>query len=96
MTNTCNWSETALWDLKHIKNSIAQDNPQAAVGMLRRLIEATEKQLTQFPGIGRAGRVYGTKELIISPYIVVYRIQQISSIEVLAILHEAQTWPDHF
>jgi toxin ParE1/3/4 len=96
MANSFKWSKTALSDLKHIKMSISKDDPQAAIGMLRRIIQATEKQLIQFPGIGRPGRIYGTKELVISPYIVAYRVQQLSTIEILAILHEAQIWPDEF
>ena len=47
--------------------------------------------------MGRAGRVKGTRELVISktPYIAVYRIIA-EAIVVLRILHGAQQWPDEF
>jgi plasmid stabilization system protein ParE len=47
--------------------------------------------------MGRAGRVDGTRELIISdsPYIAVYRVLE-DELEVLDVLHAARRWPDKF
>jgi len=46
---------------------------------------------------GRAGRVPGTRELIISntPFIVAYAIEK-TDIVVLAVYHGAQHWPEGF
>jgi toxin ParE1/3/4 len=96
MPNTCKWAKTAITDLKHIKRSIAEDDPRAAASMVHRIVRSTEKQLLSFPGIGRGGRVFGTKELVISPYVVAYRVTHSMNVEILAVMHEAQTWPDHF
>jgi toxin ParE1/3/4 len=45
--------------------------------------------------MGRKGRVPGTRELIITPYIVAYRTRG-TALEVVAIIHAARHWPDYF
>jgi len=46
---------------------------------------------------GRAGRVAGTRELVIvgTPFIVAYRVEK-KEVRVVAVLHAAQKWPDEF
>lgn len=53
--------------------------------------------LSRHPEIGRQGRAGGTRELVVSrtPYIVAYRVAD-RRVEVLAVLHGAQQWPDDF
>jgi toxin ParE1/3/4 len=50
--------------------------------------------LERFPNRGRAGRIAGTRELVVSgtPYIVAYRVASDRTI-VLRILHAARRWP---
>ncbi len=47
--------------------------------------------------MGRAGRVPGTRELVISgtPYIVPYRVRG-GAVEVLRVFHAARRWPTEF
>jgi toxin ParE1/3/4 len=47
------------------------------------------------PGIGRPGRIEGTRELVIhrTPYIAAYRISG-NTVRVLRLLHGAQQWPE--
>ena len=45
--------------------------------------------------MGRTGRVAGTRELVIAPYVIAYRSRK-SVIEILAIIHGARRWPDSF
>ena len=82
--------------LDHIRERIAADNPAAAVLMIGRIRAAVE-MLAAFPAIGRAGRVAGTRELIISgtPYIVPYRVEG-DRVQIITVLHGAQRWPDRF
>lgn len=49
------------------------------------------------PKAGRMGRVPGTREIIVSGthYLVAYRIVE-NLIDVLAIPHDAQQWPEPF
>jgi plasmid stabilization system protein ParE len=75
---------------------IAHDNVPAAERQLD-IIERAVEQLTNFPEMGRPGRVYGTRELVIqsTPYIAAYRLKG-SIVEVLALLHAARRWPSQF
>lgn len=87
------WTRAARNDLESALAYIAWDDPDAAVRMARRIRETT-KRLPLFPEIGRAGRVPGTRELIIakSPFVVIYRIAS-DGIQILRLLHTAMKWP---
>ncbi len=80
-------------DLERIEAFIRADHPGAAVATVMRVLEALEG-LARFPNIGRAGRVRGTRELVVSgtPFIAIYRVQA-DAIWVLRILHAARQWP---
>jgi addiction module RelE/StbE family toxin len=73
---------------------IEQENPAAAIRSDTK-IEASIRQLLQFPESGRTGRVPGTRELVIAgtPYIAAYSVLS-DRIRVLRVLHGAQIWPD--
>jgi addiction module RelE/StbE family toxin len=88
------WSRLALEDRDKIFDFIEQDNPRAAVSVDERIKEQTE-MLIRFPECGRAGRVEGTRELVISrtPCIVAYHVLD-ETIRILRLLHGAQLWPD--
>ena len=51
--------------------------------------------LAEAPGLGCVGWVEGTRELVVTgtAYIVPYRVKG-GRVEVIAILHGAQRWPD--
>jgi toxin ParE1/3/4 len=76
---------------------IAEDNPAAARRTVQHIRESIEQLLPDNPRIGRAGRVPGTRELVIprSPYIVPYRLQR-TTIQILRVYHAARRWPDSF
>jgi len=65
------WRRAALNDLDAIREFIAQDNPDAATRVYV-AIEGAVGRLADYPYLGRAGRVEGTRELILGnlPYIV--------------------------
>lgn len=90
------WKSAALADLAEIAGHVAEENPQAArkvVGEIRRQILI----LSRHPDIGRAGRVSGTRELVITkfPYVVVYEVSE-KSVDILAVVHASRLWPDFF
>jgi toxin ParE1/3/4 len=72
---------------------VSADNVSAAEKQLD-LIKRSVEQLANFPEMGRPGRVYGTRELVIqsTPYIVAYRLKG-SIVQILALLHGARRWP---
>ena len=85
-------SKLALQDLQSVKDYIGQDNPNAAVAVVKRVIEAIENIAT-FPSIGRAGRVPHTKELVVSgtPLIIVYQVKQ-GVLYAVRVIHTARKW----
>jgi toxin ParE1/3/4 len=50
--------------------------------------------LSQYPEMGRPGRVKDTRELVIhrTPYVAIYRIRA-GVVEIFRLLHGAQRWP---
>ena len=50
--------------------------------------------LSAQPGIGRAGRVPGTRGLVVSryPFIIAYRVDG-NEISIFAVMHTARRWP---
>ncbi len=89
------WSPEAIEDLVSLRAYIAEDNPAAARRTVQHIVESIEQLLPDNPRIGRAGRVPGTRELVIprTPYIVPYRLQR-RTIQILRVYHAARRWPD--
>jgi toxin ParE1/3/4 len=87
------WRASALNDVEAIREFIEQDNPHAAARVLTAIRDAVNR-LGRHPSLGRAGRVEGTRELIISnaPYIVAYRVVE-DQVRILAVIHASRQWP---
>jgi len=81
-------------DRDRIFDYIESESPKAAV-LVDSRIEEQVSQLTQFPELGRPGRVDHTRELVISqtPYIASYCVYG-DVVRILRVLHHAQLWPD--
>ena len=90
------WTVPAVNQLQHIFEYIAAGNPDAAGRVVRRIRNAIH-QTARMPKAGRIGRVAGTREVVVpgTSYMVAYRIVE-DMIQVLAILHGAQEWPESF
>lgn len=90
------WLRRALLDLEEVEKFVSMDSPANAVAVVVKLITAVSL-LGDQQGIGRPGRVPGTRELVISglPYIVPYRVKD-GAVEILRIYHAARKWPRHF
>ena len=88
------WTHPALNDVAEIHAHIAAADRRAAA-MVSSAIRHQTEMLCAHSMAGRAGRVDGTRELVITgyPYIVAYRIIE-NFIDVLAIRHTARRWPD--
>jgi addiction module RelE/StbE family toxin len=90
------WSSTAVTDLESIREYIAKDSPTAARKVSKRIKEAVNR-LENFPLSGRAGRVPGTRELVIpgTSYIAAYTIEG-DEVLIAVVLHGRQNWPESF
>lgn len=83
-------AEPAARDLEGILDYIALENPAAAEGVYRGIVEVARK-LPQFPNLGRSGRHPNTRELSVSglPYLLVYEVT-IETVTILAIFHTSR------
>ena len=91
---TVRWTPTALRDLESLHAYICHDNPTAADEVIERILAAIEA-LSQHPEMGRIGRVSATRELVLPPMVVAYKLRR-GTLEILAIVHSARRWPDRF
>jgi len=91
---TISWTPTALADLECLHAYISQDNPNAAADTVDGVLLGIEA-LQRHPDMGRRGRVTGTRELAVAPFVVAYRSKK-GCIEVVGIIHGARRWPDSF
>ena len=92
---TVKWTTAALSSLGQIADHIGQDNPKRAKLFVQELRDKTTA-LAHFPGMGRPGRVIGTRELVVHKnYIVAYRVRD-DEVEVLRVHHAAKRWPEQF
>jgi len=90
------WTRAASSDLDSVEQFISRDNPSAAIGTILEIIRHVGA-LAEHPGIGRPGRVEGTRELVIAglPYVVAY-LHRDDIVTVLRVLHGAMKWPERF
>ena len=86
------WTLPAREDRKSIREYIAADNPSAALD-LDELLSERAARLLDHPGLGRAGRLKGTRELVAHRnYILIYDVVG-ELVRVLRVLHAARQWP---
>ena len=92
-----NWTEQATQQLDQAHDYIALSSSKEVAARITMQIVTSVQQLAAFPMSGRAGRVPGTRELVISniPFIAAYAIDK-ADIVVLAIYHGALHWPASF
>lgn len=90
------WTHAASRDLDSVEYYIGRANPGAAIETVIEIIRHVG-MLAEHPGIGRPGRVDGTRELVIAglPYLVAY-LHQGDTVTVLRVLHGAMKWPRRF
>jgi addiction module RelE/StbE family toxin len=91
------WTEQATRQLDQAHDYIALADSKEVATRITMQIVTSVQQLAAFPMAGRAGRVSGTRELVISntPLIAAYAIDK-ADIVVLAVYHGAQHWPEGF
>jgi toxin ParE1/3/4 len=84
------FAEPAEHDLGGIIDHIALDSVAAAENVYRAIVAAAER-LTDFPEMGRAGRLPDTRELPVTglPYLIAYEVGA-GVVTVLAVFHTSR------
>ena len=92
MSYEIRFSTYAKEDLKSIQKYICNDNFEAARRVVEHIVSSIEV-LADTPSIGKAGRVMGTRELVITkyPYIIPYQVRE-DKLYILRILHSSRKW----
>ena len=87
------WAKLASHGFDDIAEYIGQYSPAAACRDVLELMELAESALVAHPAAGRAGRLLGTRELVIGklPYVIAYRVSE-RQIEILRVLHTSRRW----
>ena len=87
------WSREALDDRKQLVRYIAERDLTAAFGQDDRISEAMAL-LAIYPLLGKAGRLRGSRELVIpgTRFIAVYRLEDGQPL-ILRLVHQSQDWP---
>jgi len=90
------WLRKALRNLDDEASYIATDDPAAAHLAVMRVLDAVSV-LAEHPGLGRPGRVPGSRELIVAKtrYIVPYRVRG-ETVEILRVFHTSRRLPDRW
>ena len=87
------WTPEAIDDRRSIYDYIEADNPSAAL-VLDELLSEKANRLIDHPGLGRIGRVAGTRELVAHQnYILIYDTIADDQVRILRVLHAARQWP---
>lgn len=87
------WTLNALENLNDAVEYIAADNLKASAEVAQRIWDAAQ-MLARQPGIGRPGKVSGTRELVIPglPYIMPY-VEKEGAVIILRVMHTSMKWP---
>jgi len=87
------WLRRALSNLEAEAAYIATDDPVAASLVVQRVLNAVDALADQ-PGLGRPGRIPGTRELVVSKtrYVVPYRVRG-DTVEILRLFHTSRQPP---
>lgn len=90
------WAPRAICHFVSLREYIRRDSEQNASLVALRILNAVDLLEAQ-PGIGRPGRVLGTRELIVpdTPYVIPYRVRS-GRLELIAAFHGRQQWPPSF
>ena len=89
------WLRKALENLDQEATHIAREDAQAARLVVRRIVH-TVSLLADNPGLGRSGRLPGTRELLVpgTRYLIPYRVRpRLQRIEILRVFHMSRRTP---
>lgn len=89
------WTISALHDLALEMEDLSKEASEDIAKKAYKSIQEKISNLKNFPSLGREGRIFGTRELVLIDfsYIIPYRVYD-NRIEILAIFHSKRKLPD--
>lgn len=90
------WLRRALLNLDEAADWISKDNPKAARDFVTAVINTVDR-ISDFPGLGKTGRVLGVREITVQghPYIIPYRMVG-DELQILRVFHVRQQRPEEW
>ena len=91
------WSPQALRDVESLRAYIAEDSPQYADLVVRRIVACVER-LALFPESGRVvpeRNRPAIREVIVEPFRVVYRVRA-GTVEIATVFRASRLFPERF
>lgn len=90
------WDARAVDGLERLRGYIAADDPAEAERVFSDLLAAVE-HIANTPSIGKAGRVTGTRELVVpkTGCLIAYAVTT-GELSILAVQRSSRSWPDRF
>jgi addiction module RelE/StbE family toxin len=86
------WTPEAQQDREDVWDYIVVQNPSSAV-LMDELFSHAVARLSEYPRLGKAGQIPGTRELIPHEnYRLVYEIEA-ETVWILALVHTSKQWP---
>ena len=82
------YTTKALVDIARVRRFIAADSVSSAHRVARDLFASCDA-LAELPLRGRPGLRTGTRELVVPPYVIVYRVRS-GEVEISSVWHAAQ------
>jgi toxin ParE1/3/4 len=88
------WLKTANRNLDAAAEYVSREDPDTARNMYAH-IRGRVAELAKRPEMGRPGRIFGTRELVLEryPYIIPYRIRG-NEVQVLRVFHTSRKPPE--
>jgi len=88
------WTKESLETLDLIYEYISKDSTNPAEKVISQIINAANLNIKNFPHIGRTGRIFGTREYVISeyPYVIIYAVKK-NNIYIIRVMHSSMKYP---
>ena len=88
------WTKESLETLDLIYEYISKDSTNPAEKVIFQIINTANSTIKNFPHIGRTGRIFGTREYVISEYlyVIIYAVKN-GTVYIIRIMHSSMKYP---
>lgn len=89
------WTKKSQIALRSIYEYISKNNEDLAKEIIACIINVVKNTIPDYKHIGRAGKIFGTREFVLSkyPYIIVYKVKD-NCLYIVRVLHASMKYPN--